>query len=267
MTLKSGEPYLTLRSIGKHFGDKRVLRGIDLDIRRGEFVVVVGKSGSGKSTLLRLIAGLDTAEAGTISVGGRTLSGSNQDARVMFQDARLLPWKPVLDNVGLGLRGDWKGKALEALDHVGLRDRADEWPAVLSGGERQRVALARALITRPPLLLLDEPLGAVDALTRIEMQRLVERLWLEQGFTAFLITHDVEEAVALADRVVLLEDGVIAHDIEITLPRPRAHGDAEFAALKDQILRHVLNRSGDKKESVAHEIPRLSKGRAAAMVG
>lgn len=119
------------------------------------------------------------------------------------------------------------------------------------------MALARALITRPPLLLLDEPLGALNALTRIEMQQLLERLWLEQGFTAFLITHDVEEAVALADRVVLLEDGVIAQDVEIALPRPRPHGAAEFAALKDQILSHILNRSGDKKETASHAIPRL----------
>ena len=257
MTLKTGDPYLLMRNLTKHFGDKHVLRGIDLDIRRGEFMAVVGKSGSGKSTLLRLIAGLDTAELGAISVGHNALNGSNHEARVMFQDARLLPWKHIIDNVGLGLRGNWKGQALEALDHVGLRDRADEWPSVLSGGERQRVALARALITRPPLLLLDEPLGALDALTRIEMQQLIERLWLEQGFTAFLITHDVEEAIVLSDRVVLLEDGVIAQDVEIALPRPRARGEAEFAALKDQILRHILKRSDEKREVTAHEILRV----------
>jgi sulfonate transport system ATP-binding protein len=158
----------------------------------------------------------------------------------MFQDARLLPWRRVLENVGLGLQGNWRPLATEALAHVGLTDRADQWPRVLSGGERQRVALARALLTRPPLLLLDEPLGALDALTRIEMQALVERLWHEDGFTALLITHDVEEAVALADRVVVIQQGKIGLEVPIPLPRPRRHGSVEFAALKEQILNQVL---------------------------
>jgi sulfonate transport system ATP-binding protein len=161
----------------------------------------------------------------------------------MFQDARLLPWKRVIDNVGLGLKGDWRRRAEVALSHVGLLDRAKEWPRVLSGGERQRVALARALLTNPSMLLLDEPLGALDALTRIEMQQLIERLWLEEKFTALLITHDVEEAVALADRVVVIEKGKIALDVTVRLQRPRQRGSAEFGQIKEQILERVMGNS------------------------
>jgi len=233
---------VTIRGLEKSFGAKQVLQGINLTMQQGEFVVVVGKSGCGKSTLLRLIAGLDRPDRGEIVVDDQPIVQRNVVARVMFQDARLLPWRRVLDNVGLGLQGQWRPQALEALAHVGLTDRADQWPRVLSGGERQRVALARALLTRPPLLLLDEPLGALDALTRIEMQALVERLWHEDGFTALLITHDVEEAVALADRVVVIQQGKIGLDVPIPLPRPRRHGSAEFAALKEQILNQVLGR-------------------------
>jgi sulfonate transport system ATP-binding protein len=146
----------------------------------------------------------------------------------------------VLENVTIGYEGDWRTAGREVLAHVGLADRAHEWPNVLSGGERQRVALARALLTHPRLLLLDEPLGALDALTRIEMQRLIERLWHEDGFTAVLITHDVEEAIALADRVVLLEHGRIALDVAVDLPRPHPRSSIEFAQLKEQILSRVM---------------------------
>jgi sulfonate transport system ATP-binding protein len=136
----------------------------------------------------------------------------------MFQEARLLPWKKIIDNVGLGLKGNWRPQALEALEAVGLADRANEWPAALSGGQKQRVALARALIHQPRLLLLDEPLGALDALTRIEMQQLIERLWQQHGFTVLLVTHDVSEAVAIADRVILIEDGEVGLDLHVELP-------------------------------------------------
>jgi sulfonate transport system ATP-binding protein len=156
----------------------------------------------------------------------------------MFQDSRLLPWKRVLHNVALGLPK--KNNALQALRQVGLDERADEWPAVLSGGQRQRVALARALIHDPELLLLDEPLGALDALTRIEMQQLIESLWQQRGFTALLVTHDVQEAIALADRVVLIEDGRITLDERVALARPRARGNPAFAQLEERILSRVL---------------------------
>ena len=146
----------------------------------------------------------------------------------------------MLDNVALGLKHG-AGRASEALATVGLAERAGEWPAVLSGGQRQRVALARALVHAPQLLLLDEPLGALDALTRIEMQRLIESLWLRQGFTAVLVTHDVQEALALADRVLVVDGGRIAHDVAVNLPRPRERGSAGFAALERQLLDCVLD--------------------------
>ena len=236
---KSGIP-IAVQGLEKSFGTKRVLQGINLHVNPGEFVAIVGKSGCGKSTLLRLVAGLEKPDRGELLVDGEPIRGLNQKTRVMFQDARLLPWKKVLDNVSLGVDGELRAHAAELLDHVGLTDRADQWPRVLSGGERQRVALARALLTRPPLLLLDEPLGALDALTRIEMQMLVERLWLEERFTALLITHDVEEAVVLADRVVVIQHGKIGLDAPIPLPRPRRRDTLEFAKLKGQILDQVL---------------------------
>jgi sulfonate transport system ATP-binding protein len=255
MTMNIQGSTLTALRVEKSFGTKTVLKGINLEVRPGEFIAVVGKSGSGKSTLLRLFAGLDTPDEGIIRVDGANLTRINGVARVMFQDARLLPWKRVLDNVGLGLSGDWKPRAHATLAQVGLEDREREWPAVLSGGEKQRVALARALIHRPPLLLLDEPLGALDALTRIEMQQLLENIWQEHGFTALLITHDVDEAIALADRVVLIENGTIALDVAINLPRPRHRGNAQFAALKGRILNHVLGLPEAGKEMIETVFP------------
>ena len=154
---------LAVRKLRKAFGTREVLKGIDLHIPAGQFVAVVGRSGCGKSTLLRLLAGLDDASGGELLAGSAPLSAAREDTRLMFQEARLLPWKKIIDNVGLGLKGDWRAKALQALDAVGLAERANEWPAALSGGQKQRVALARALIHQPRLLLLDEPLGALDA--------------------------------------------------------------------------------------------------------
>lgn len=229
----SAEP-IRLQGVAKTFGDRPVLSHLDLDIRPGEFVAVVGRSGCGKSTLLRLLAGLESPSEGVLQVD------RPESVRFMFQDARLLPWARVLDNVALGLKGpEGRERAAAALAQVGLSDRGQEWPAKLSGGQRQRVALARALVHAPQLLLLDEPLGALDALTRIEMQRLIERLWLRQGLTAVLVTHDVAEAVALADRVLLIEKGQIALDLTIDLPRPRLR-DAAFASLEQQLLDRVL---------------------------
>lgn len=221
---------LTLHHIRKSFGDRLVLDDIDLALAPGECVAIVGRSGCGKSTLLRAIAGLESLDSGAID--------GNAALRMMFQEARLLPWKTVLDNVRLGLAGD-VAPALSALQAVGLADRAGDWPAALSGGQKQRVALARALVHQPPLLLLDEPLGALDALTRIEMQRLIASLWLARGFTAVLVTHDVQEALALADRVLVIEQGRIALDVPVDLPRPRRR-DAAFAALETQLLDRLL---------------------------
>jgi len=235
---------LALRGVGKAFGGRRVLHEVDLEVHPGEFVAIVGRSGCGKSTLLRLLAGLEAPSAGRIALDGRDgADAARAPLRVMFQDARLLPWRRVLDNVALGLEGrDARERAREALAQVGLAERARDWPAVLSGGQRQRVALARALVHAPRLLLLDEPLGALDALTRIEMHRLIESLWQTHRFTALLVTHDVQEAVALADRVILIEDGRIALDEHIALARPRSQGDPAFAALEKRILDRVLQK-------------------------
>ncbi|PTT76238.1 aliphatic sulfonate ABC transporter ATP-binding protein [Pelomonas sp. HMWF004] len=226
---------LTLRGVAKSFGARHVLQGLDLNVAAGEFVALVGRSGCGKSTLLRLIAGLDEATAGVVQ------AGAAQERRLMFQDARLLPWKRVVDNVALGLTGrDSRDRAMEALAQVGLAGRGGDWPATLSGGQRQRVALARALVHRPRLLLLDEPLGALDALTRLEMHRLIEQLWRRHGFTALLVTHDVAEAVALADRVLLIDHGGIALDATVALPRPRSRAAPGFAELEERVLRQII---------------------------
>ena len=228
---------LELTKLSKSYTSRPVLKNVDLQLEAGEFVAIVGRSGCGKSTLLRAIAGLESIDEGRVAIGSGV---GTPDIRIMFQEARLLPWKTVLDNVALGLPRS-VGAAAAALWTVGLADRAQEWPAALSGGQRQRVALARALVHEPQLLLLDEPLGALDALTRIEMQRLIESLWLARGFTAVLVTHDVAEAVALADRVLLIEDGRITLDVRVDLPRPRERGSARFAALEQQILARVLS--------------------------
>jgi sulfonate transport system ATP-binding protein len=235
---------LRLRALSKSFSGRTVLHDIDLDIEPGEFVAIVGRSGCGKSTLLRLVAQLDGASGGEVVYEHE---GSGEpEIRIMFQDARLLPWKRVQANVALGLPKQAAPQALNALRQVGLDQRAGEWPAVLSGGQRQRVALARALVHDPQLLLLDEPLGALDALTRIEMQALIESLWRERGFTALLVTHDVQEAIALADRVLLIEDGHVALDQRIELARPRSRGQAQFAALEEAILARVLRHPGSE---------------------
>ena len=230
---------VTVSGLGKSFGDRPVLHGIDLDLAPGSFVALVGRSGSGKSTLLRLIAGLEQPDSGTVA-----MAGAAADAlRIMFQDGRLLPWRRVIDNVALGLTGtDARDRAAAALESVGLPDRAGEWPRVLSGGQRQRVALARALASNPRLLLLDEPLGALDALTRLEMQRLIEGLWRRAGFTALLVTHDVTEAALLADRILLIEDGRIGLDLAVDLPRPR-QPSPELSAVERTVLDRIFSRS------------------------
>ena len=233
---------LRLDQVEKAFGAARVLKDIDLTVDAGEFVAIVGHSGSGKSTLLRVIAGLERATGGSVSVDGRALAGPAQEARLMFQEARLLPWRRVDQNVAVGRRGrGWREAARAALGRVGLADKADAWPAELSGGQKQRVALARALISEPRLLLLDEPLGALDALTRLEMQELIERVWLARRCTAVLVTHDVAEAARLADRIVALEDGRIVETWAVTEPRPRPRASAALAEIEAAILGRLLH--------------------------
>jgi sulfonate transport system ATP-binding protein len=235
-----------LQGVTKSFGDHRVLRGIDLAIEPGQFVAIVGRSGCGKSTLLRLVAGLDTATSGSIALDQQT-TGWRDVVRLMFQESRLLPWQRVVANVAFGLthapdRQSQRDQAATVLREVGLAGRENAWPSVLSGGQKQRVALARALVSHPRLLLLDEPLGALDALTRIEMQELIERVWQQKGFTAVVVTHDVSEAVALADRILLLDDGAVMLDVAVDLPRPRRRGDREAAAIEGRILERLLQR-------------------------
>ena len=244
-----------LEGVRKAFGARTVLHGIDVDVTPGEFVAIVGRSGCGKSTLLRLLAGLETPSGGQLHLDAAAVGAQRDDVRMMFQEARLLPWRTVQQNVQLGLDGPGAAaRARDALAKVGLADRAGDWPAVLSGGQRQRVALARALVHRPRLLLLDEPLGALDALTRIEMQRLIESVWRELRFTAVLVTHDVAEAVALADRVLLVEDGRVTLDERVALERPRARGTAAFADLEARVLSRVLE---EPPQAVEAERPRL----------
>lgn len=236
---------LSILDLTKAFGKKVVLKSVNLEVSPGEFIAIVGRSGCGKSTLLRLVSGLDKPTTGGILLDGEPLRKLSSSVRVMFQDPRLLAWRRVIQNVGLGLQDDWKARAEWALKQVKLQDRAGEWPSVLSGGQKQRVSLARALVSRPRLLLLDEPLSALDALTRIEMQQLIEELWQDQNFTAFLVTHDVEEAVSLADRIILIEEGVITLDVPVNLPRPRDRSGEEFINIRETVLARVMSNEAE----------------------
>jgi sulfonate transport system ATP-binding protein len=213
----------------RSFGGRPVIDGLDLTLRPGEFTALLGRSGCGKSTLLRVLAGLDREIEGTVLVPDKRA--------VAFQAPRLMPWKRVWRNVLLGLPGrPERAVADSALEEVGLRHRSGAWPKTLSGGEAQRASLARALVREPDLLLLDEPFGALDALTRIKAQRLVAEVWQRRGCAVLLVTHDVDEALLLADRALVMRDGVIAHETPVALPRPRDVGDPGFTALRSRLL-------------------------------
>jgi sulfonate transport system ATP-binding protein len=223
---------IRIRGLVRSFGDRTVLDGLDLDIADGEFVALLGRSGSGKSTLLRALARLDR------DVAGSGLVEVPENSSVVFQDARLLPWQRVLANVILGLRGPDAGeRGRAALAEVGLAGRERAWPNELSGGEQQRVALARSLVSEPDLLLADEPFGALDALTRIKMHGLLRELCARHRPAVLLVTHDVDEAITLADRVVLLDTGHIAVDQAIDLPAPRSHRQPRFLAYRESLLK------------------------------
>jgi len=228
-TVAAGQVAASVRGMTKRFGDRVVLDALDLDIRAGEFVAMIGRSGSGKSTLLRALAGLDRDISGSMTVA--------HPVAVAFQEPRLVPWKRVLANVALGLRGPEPTKvATDALDEVGLTEQISSWPLTLSGGEAQRVSLARALVRQPSLLLLDEPFSALDALTRISMHRLVLRLWEHHRPAVLLVTHDVDEALALADRILVLGSGQIAYSSAVDLPRPRDRDHPTMTALRLRLL-------------------------------
>jgi sulfonate transport system ATP-binding protein len=222
------------RNVQRTFNGRDVLRDVNLTVKADQFVALLGRSGTGKSTLLRILGGLDPDYEGQVLVPERRA--------VVFQEARLIPWLRVLSNVLLGLasRGDnrsaLRSRGLEALDEVGLAQHAQDWPLTLSGGEAQRVALARALVREPQLMLLDEPFGALDALTRIKMHALLQRLCARHHPAVLLVTHDVDEAILLADRIVVLVDGAIAFDAEVNISKPRNRGDANFLALRSRLL-------------------------------
>ncbi len=235
-------PVVRVRGLSRRFGDRDVLKNLDVDIAPGEFVALLGASGCGKSTLLRILADLDREIEGDVEVPVRRA--------VAFQAPRLMPWKKVWHNVVLGLPGrPNRARALAALEEVGISHRADQWPKVLSGGEAQRTSLARALVREPDLLLLDEPFAALDALTRIKAQDLVGELWQRHGCAVLLVTHDVEEAVLLADRVLVMKDGVIAHEERIDLPRPRDVADPDFARIRGTLLDWLGVRHGRKHDA------------------
>jgi sulfonate transport system ATP-binding protein len=221
-------PAAVTTGLRRKFGERAVIDGLALSIARGEFVALLGESGCGKSTLLRIVAGLDTDIEGQVTVAARRA--------VAFQAPRLLPWKKVWRNVVLGVPGAGRAEALAALTEVGLGQRANAWPTTLSGGEAQRASLARALIRQPDLLLLDEPFGSLDALTRLGAQDLVGELWRRHSPAVLLVTHDVGEAIQLADRVVVMKQGRIEHDVRVELPRPREVGATGYAPLRKLLL-------------------------------
>ncbi|MEI9930290.1 MAG: ABC transporter ATP-binding protein [Rhizomicrobium sp.] len=220
---------VAVRGLTRRFGATTVLRGLDLDIAGGEFVALLGRSGSGKTTFLRTLAGLDPVSEGDVRLPATRA--------VVFQEPRLMPWKKVWQNVTLGLNGgDARERAVAALKEVGLEHRLDAWPVTLSGGEAQRVALARALVREPRLLLLDEPFAALDALTRIRMHELVSALWAAHRPSVLLVTHDVDEALLLADRALVLENGRIRTELKITQPHPRARAMMGFSSMRAELL-------------------------------
>ncbi|WP_371406282.1 ABC transporter ATP-binding protein [Kribbella sp. NBC_00662] len=220
---------MQVRDLVRRYDDRAVLDGLDLDIAPGEFVALLGKSGSGKSTLLRALAGLD------YDVDGSGELAVPENVSVVFQDSRLLPWARVLDNVVLGLSSAFDRGRL-SLEEVGLAGREKAWPNELSGGEQQRVALARSLVREPELLLADEPFGALDALTRLKMHVLLRKLCAAHQPAVLLVTHDVDEAIVLADRVIVLDQGRIVAEEVVELAAPRSSADPGFAAIRSRLL-------------------------------
>jgi sulfonate transport system ATP-binding protein len=219
-----------VRRLTRRFGQTTILDDVDLDIAQGEFVALLGKSGSGKSTFLRALAGLDYEVEGTGSLD------TPDKLSVVFQDARLLPWQNVIQNVTLGLGSSGQEAGIKALAEVGLAGRETAWPIQLSGGEQQRVALARSLVREPALLLADEPFGALDALTRLKMHDLLRTLCARYRPAVLLVTHDVDEAISLADRILVLDRGRFVEDLDVDIVGRRNHGDPRFGAIRSQLL-------------------------------
>lgn len=231
-----------------------VLRDVSLSVEPGEFVAIVGPSGCGKSTLLRLVSGLDRGDGGTISYDGAPVSGTSLDRGIVFQEPRLFPWATVWDNVAIGLKNAPIGDSLKResiaahIDLVGLQGFEKAYPHQLSGGMAQRAAIARGLVNRPRILLLDEPFGALDALTRARLQVELQRIWAHEGITMVLVTHDVDEAVFLGDRVVVLapRPGRISRVFDIAVPRPRQRSDDDLVRVRNEVLRALEASGGDQ---------------------
>ena len=254
-------PIIRVESVSRHFAasggrDIAALKDISLDVRSGEFVVVVGASGCGKTTLLRIIAGLDQPTSGTVRISGRAVTSPPPEAVFLFQDfsRSLLPWRTVLGNVAFAIehrrglnRRAIVERCMQHLDLVGLRGFENHFPRQLSGGMQQRVTIARALVAEPQIILMDEPFGAVDALTRMGLQELLLKLWRASGFTVVMVTHDVDEAVYLAQRVLVMSPrpAVLAETIESGLPPDRdpikTREDARFIAARHRLLGRLLS--------------------------
>jgi sulfonate transport system ATP-binding protein len=242
---------IQLSGVSKRFATGLLaVSGVDLTVEASEIVAGIGPSGCGKSTVLRLIAGLDSPTSGIVRVAGHRVEGASRSVGVVFQEPRLMPWLTVERNVAFGLHGEDTTEPLtEALARVGLEDFADALPKELSGGMAQRTAIARALVTKPPVLLLDEPFSSLDAFTRIDLQEHLLEVWGWYRPTTFLVTHDIDEALVLADRVVVFggQPGSIEAEITVDLPRPRDRTDPAFHAFQDRAMKELGKSSRERQ--------------------
>ncbi|MER2107872.1 MAG: ABC transporter ATP-binding protein [Solibacillus sp.] len=232
---------LKIKNLTRIFNNQNGVRDVSFELQEGEIVGLLGKSGSGKSTILRTIAGLDTGYTGEIEIAGECIDGPHEEIGVVFQEARLMPWLTVIENVQFGLKGDKEANEKLAryyLRQVGLADAAELYVKQLSGGMAQRVAIARALAANPGLLLMDEPFSALDAFTKMQLQDLVLDIWQEQKLSAVIVTHDIDEALYLCDRIILLagKPGEVDKEILLDEPRPRHRGSETLARKKTEIL-------------------------------
>ena len=259
--------------VSRHFGETRAVDSVSMQVEEGHFFAMLGPSGSGKTTCLRLISGFERPESGHVKIFGQhseAVPPNRRPVNTVFQDYALFPHLTVRDNVAYGLMVKGADKATrhrqadEMLELVKLTGFGSRKPGMLSGGQRQRVALARALVNKPRVLLLDEPLGALDALTRSTMHRLIENLWQEHGFTLVMVTHDVSEAVMLADRVIVLDDGAIGLDVNIQLPRPRAATDPAFVGYEARLLEYL---TGVPTEAPDETVPKHKRARLQSETG